>query len=75
MSKKMIFGVLLTLIGGAYSLFCFIQAAIHPWDYNGIDGLWGSFLGTHMLFPFLLALAVMCAGLAVCYREAYPKNK
>ena len=49
MTKKMIFGLLLTLVGMAFSLFCFIQAAIHPWDYNGIDGLWGSFLGTGML--------------------------
>ena len=51
MNKKMVLGVLLSLIGAAYSLFCFIHAATHPWDYNGIDGLLGSFLGTHMLFP------------------------
>ncbi|HIR68658.1 MAG: hypothetical protein ACLUGG_04880 [Oscillospiraceae bacterium] len=75
MTKKMIFGLLLTLVGMAFSLFCFIQAATHPWDYNGIDGLWGSFLGTGMLFPFILAMAVMCGGLVICYLEAYPKNK
>ena len=75
MNKKMVLGVVLSLIGAAYSLFCFIHAATHPWDYNGIDGLLGSFLGTHMLFPFILAMAVLCGGLAVCFREAYPKNK
>ncbi len=75
MTKKMIFGLLLTLVGMAFSVFCFIQAATHPWDYHGIDGLWGSFLGTGMLFPFILAMAVMCGGLVICYLEAYPKNK
>ena len=66
MTKKMIFSLLLTLIGMDFSLFCFIQAATH---------LWGSFLGTGMLFPFILAMAVMCGGLVICYLEAYPKNK
>lgn len=56
-------------------LILFYSAATHPWDYNGIDGLWGSFLGTGMLFPFILAMAVMCGGLVICYLEAYPKNK
>ncbi len=75
MYKKMIFGILLTLIGVAFSLFCFIHAAMNPWDYNGITGIWGSFLGTDMLFPFILALLVMCVGLALCYLDAYGKNK
>ena len=39
--KKFIFALLLTGIGFAFSLFCFIYAACNPWTYNGIDGLLG----------------------------------
>lgn len=71
MNKKMIFGMLLTVIGAVFTLFCFAYAVSHPWSYNGIDGLLGSFLGTHTLIPFLLSLTVMTAGVAICGWEAY----
>lgn len=74
MNKKMICGVLLSVIGLVYSAFCFIYAAVHPWNYNGIGGLLGSFLGTDMLLPFILSTAVVCIGLILCFVEAYRKH-
>lgn len=75
MNKKMLFGILLTAIGLIFSVICFINALLHPWNYNGIGGLYGSFLGTQTLVPFVVALLVMCIGLVICYVEAYRKNK
>lgn len=36
-------------------------------ELEWIDGLLGSFLGTHMLIPFII-------GLIICFREAYLKH-
>ena len=69
--KKFIFALLLTGIGFAFSLFCFIYAACNPWTYNGIDGLLGSLLGTGLLVPFVISFAVLLAGLFLAWREAY----
>ena len=75
MDKKMIFGLLLTVIGLVFSAFCFIYATIHPWNYNGISGLLGSFLGTDTLIPFILSMIVMLAGLAICFLRAFRADK
>ena len=69
--KKFIFALLLTGIGFAFSLFCYIYAACNPWTYNGIDGLLGSLLGTDLLVPFVISFAVLLAGLFLAWREAY----
>ena len=74
MNNKMIFGVMVTVIGLVFSAFSFIYAALNPWNWNGIDGLLGSFLGTHMLLPFLIGTAAMIAGLVLCFKEAYRKK-
>lgn len=74
MNSKMICGVLVTLIGLVFSAFSFIYAALNPWNWNGIDGLLGSFLGTHMLVPFMLSTALMLAGLAFCFFIAYKEK-
>ena len=73
MDKKMVCGVLVTIIGLVFSIFAFAYAAMNPWDYNGIDGLLGSLLGTQMLTPLILALTVMLAGLGYCFWCAYRK--
>lgn len=73
--KKMIFGILVASIGLIYSAFCFVYVAMNPWNYNGIDGLLGSFLGTKMLIPFIIAVIVMCVGVAICAFEAYRKDE
>ena len=75
MDKKMICGVLVTVIGLAFSIFALAYASMNPWDYNGIDGLLGSLLGTQMLTPLILALTMMLAGLGYCFWCAYRKDK
>jgi hypothetical protein len=75
MSSKMVFGVLLTIIGLVFSAFSFIWAALNPWDWNGISGLLGSFLGTDMLIPFVIGTIVMLIGLWICFMEAFRKGK
>ena len=75
MNNKMVCGVLVTLIGLVFSAFSFIHAALNPWNWNGIEGLLGSFLGTHMLVPFVLSTAVMLVGLVLCFVTAYRKEK
>ena len=74
MSDKMIFGALVTIIGLVFSGFSFIYAALNPWNYNGIDGLLGSFLGTHMLIPFILGMIILVIGLFLCYKAAYGRK-
>ena len=59
MDKKMVCGVLLTIIGLAFSVLFLILAALNPWDYNGISGLLGSLLGTHTFIPFVISFTVM----------------
>lgn len=71
MTNKMMFGVLVTVIGLVFAAFSFIYAAINPWNWNGIDGLLGSFLGTHMLIPFIIGVVVMTVGLVICFKETY----
>ena len=70
----MVFGVLLSVIGLVFSASSFIYAALNPWVYDGITGLLGSFLGTHMLIPFIISTLVMLAGLAICFRMAFIKG-
>ena len=59
--KRMIFGVLLTLIGLLFFAFCFIYAVLNPLNNVGI--------------PFILSFAVMCVGLVICGWEAFRKDK
>ena len=74
-SNKMLFGVLITTIGLVFSAFSFIYAAMNPWEWNGIGGLLGSFLGTHMLIPFVIGMLIMIVGIVLCFMEAYRKCK
>ena len=73
--QKIIFGMLLTFIATLFALCTFIIAALQPWNYNGIGGLLGSFLGTHMLVPFIISMSIMCLGLAICAKEACSTKK
>lgn len=74
-SNKMLFGVLITTIGLVFSAFSFIYAAMNPWEWNGIGGLLGSFLGTHMMIPFVIGMLIMIVGIVLCFMEAYRKCK
>lgn len=73
--KKFIFGMMLVVIGFIISAFCFIYAVMNPWDYNGITGLRGAFLGTHTGTPFIISMITMIIGLSICFYEAYISKK
>lgn len=72
--KKIVFSIMLTIIGLIFSAFCFMYASLNPWDYNGVTGLMGSFLGTNMLMPFIISLIVMISGLVISWYEAYKRK-
>ncbi len=74
MEPKLLCGLLLTLVGLVFSSFCFIYAVMNPWNYNGINGLLCSFLGTQTLVPFIISTAAMCAGLILCFYVAFHKD-
>jgi len=69
--KRMIPWMLLTLIGFAFSFFCFANAVLNPGVYNSTGGMLGAFLCAETLVPFILSTAAMCAGVALCAWEAY----
>lgn len=73
MKNKMVFGILITVIGLWLSTCSFIYAALNPWNWNCIDGLLGSLIGTHMLIPLIIGIIVIIAGLVICFNEAYRK--
>lgn len=75
MDKKMICGVMLTVIGFVFSVICFINVSLHPWNYEGIDGLLGSLLGIDTLVPSIVSLAVMVSGITICFWQAFQKEK
>ena len=74
MEPKLLCGLLLTLVGFVFSSICFIYAVMNPWNYNGINGLLGSFLGTQTLVPFIISTADMCAGIILCFFVAVLKD-
>lgn len=71
--KKMIFGLLLAVIGGVFSAFCFFYAVMHPCIYNSTDGLLGALLCADLIIPFVIAMIVMITGVAICGKEAFRK--
>jgi len=74
-NKKMVCGVLVTLVGLIFSAFCFIYAALTAWYHNGVERLLESFLGTGLLIPFAISVIVMCIGLVLCFATAYRKER
>ncbi|MCI8698781.1 MAG: hypothetical protein HFF20_07860 [Oscillospiraceae bacterium] len=73
--KRMVFGVLLAVIGFVLFAFCLIHALLNPVTLNGVGGLLSAFISHGTLVPFVLSTAVMCAGLAICGWEAFRKDK
>ena len=73
-NKKMIFGLLLAVIGCIFSAFCFFYAVMHPCVYNGIGGLRGAFLDADLTVPFFIAMLVMIVGIVICGIEAFGKD-
>ncbi len=73
--KRFIFGMMLVVIGFIFSAFCFIYAVMNPWNYNGITGLRGAFLGTYTGTPFIISIIILVIGILICFYEAYLRKK
>ncbi len=71
--RRMIFGVLVTVIGLIFTVLFLINAQQHPWLYNDIDGLLGSLLGTETLIPFIISIISLFGGLGYCFYNAFKK--
>ena len=72
--KRFLFGIVLTVVGLAYSLFCFIWAVREPWYYKGVSGVFGSLLGNELMTPFLFFSLLLFLGLVICCAEAYRRK-
>ena len=75
MDRKMIAGIILTLVGLVFSVFSYGYTVMNPYVYNGTSGLMAGFLGNDTLIPFVLSTAVMAAGLLICLWEAYRRDR
>lgn len=73
MEPKLLCGLLLTLVGLVFSSICFIYAVMNPWNYNGINGLLGSFLGTQR-WCRSSSPQRPCARLILCFYVAFHKD-
>ena len=72
--KRLLFGILLTVVGTVYSAICFHRAVADYWYYNGINGLLGSFVSHNILMPFLFSLLLVILGLAIGCFEAFRRK-
>ncbi|MFW5648305.1 MAG: hypothetical protein ACOCG5_04400 [Candidatus Alkaliphilus sp. MAG34] len=72
--KKMIFGGLIFFGGLLGVIALVVMAALSPWSYNGIGGLWGALLGTGTMSAFILFSVMGLAGLVICIYEAYVRK-
>ena len=72
--KRLMFGIMLTLVGLSYSLVCFATAVSNPWRAADTAGLTGVFLGSGTMFPFLLSLTILLTGLVITLFETYRKR-
>lgn len=71
--KKFVLGIILCVIGMAFSLVCFIHALLNPVIYNGASGLIESFIGNGTSTAFLISLSILLIGVIICIYEAYKK--
>lgn len=73
-TNKMLFFILITIIGLIISFVSFMYAIDNPITYNGIKGIIGSLLGRNLFVPFIIGTIVMFTGLILCFIETYGKK-
>lgn len=71
--KKFLFGLILVLIGFAFSFISFYYVINNPCVVNGKEGLYVTFVHNHLLIPFLLSSLVCLCGIFICWYESYKK--
>jgi len=76
--KKIIFGILLTIIGLTFSAFILLSTATvyeHWDDYYGKTGLAANLSYNHLTGPLIISLCVMIGGLIIVFYEAYIRKE
>lgn len=74
--KKLFFGAIILLCGTIGLISIITLSVIHPWDYNGITGIYGFLLGSQTLWAFILFCFMFISGTFISFYEAYfSKNK
>ena len=60
--KKLILGITWQVLGFHGALVIVCTAAPHRWNYNGIEGLFGSLLGLDLLLPLIICIGLFAVG-------------
>ena len=71
--KKLITGLAWQAMGLLGAIMCICEAAQHNWDYLGITGTLGSLMGTGLILPVLVCVAMFIAGSVFVIREIWEK--
>lgn len=72
--KQMFFGTILIALGTVWTLTLTVLSIIHPWEYNGMDGLLGFLMGSNTVIIFIFAVMATLAGLCICLYESHLKK-
>jgi hypothetical protein len=64
--KKMILGGMLLFCGFTGTLVLLCISIFKPWSYNGIQGIEGFLLGTHLKNVFVFYCIIGLGGLILC---------
>lgn len=72
--KRLLFGIMLSIVGLSYSLICFHGIVSNPWICNSGEGLLSAFLETGTLLPYLLSSGLLLLGILLTLMEAYGRK-
>ena len=72
--KRLLFGMMLSLVGLSYSLVCFHGVVSNPWYSNAEDRLFSCFYQANTLAPFFISTTLLLIGLIVVMFEAFRKK-
>ena len=71
--KKMLFGLIVVIVGFAFSFDCFNYVIRNPCVVNGESGLLVSFRNNNLLIPFIVSSLICLCGIIICWYEAYKR--
>ena len=66
--KALILGLAWQAMGFLGAMIILCAAAPHSWDYNGITGILGSWLGMELMLPLIFCAALFGIGAFFCYK-------
>lgn len=72
--KRLLFGIMLSMVGLSYSLICFYGAVSNPWYGCGENGLLSAMLEAGTILPFFISISLLLLGLLLTLLEAYRRK-